>query len=64
MDDQIKLGNKSTDFFFFFKKNFDNFRKFLTSGSIQTVIIINLNDTCSLQGQICVCGHSALETHF
>ena len=49
---------------FFFKKNFDNFRKFLTNRSIQTLIIINLNDTCSPQGQICGWGHSALETHF
>ena len=53
-------GIKSTDVF---EEKIDNFRKFVTSGVIQTVII-SLRDTCSPQGQLWVCGYSALETHF
>ena len=46
----------------FCEEKIDNFRKFVTSGSIQTVII-SLSDTCSPQGQLCGWVYSASETH-
>lgn len=50
-------------FLFFVNKQIDNFRKFVTSGAIQ-IVIMNSSDTCSPQEQLCGRGYSALETHF